>query len=95
MRKAKGSRRFHTGWRGAHSSGGFFIVRKTDSEKKKKEMEQMKRNGCQARRCFVCVHKERRRAGGLFSEQLANRGRNKRDVCLKDYSSLREYTLHG
>lgn len=52
-----------------------FFYRQEDSEKKRKrqEMEQMKRNGCQARRCF-CVRTQRAAAGASSVSSLQTEG---------------------
>lgn len=62
VRKAKAAGVFAPAGRGSAFLWRCFY-RQEDSERKKneEEMKQMKRNGCQARRCFVCVHKEQRR----------------------------------
>lgn len=64
------------------------LYRQEDSEKKKKKKKE-KENGCQEA-ALLCVLTRTKSAGrGLFTEQLANKERHRRQVCLKRRYSIK------
>lgn len=60
----------------------FFIVRKTVRKKKKK-------NGCQKAELLRVLTRTKNAGRGLFTEQFANKERNRWEVCLKRRYSIR------